>query len=780
MNLTPPTIVTRLGKGSALTWQEGDDNITGLRDYITGLTTVVDPVLNSNGTLKILHTDTGTTANTYQITPENYLAAYADGLIYLVKAASTNQGASTLAVANTSSTFLAAVPIRKHGNTELVAGDILGGDVFLVVYRNGIFEFVSSGTGSTTSTGGTTGTSGTTTDGNSDFVHFTPADVAVPTTVATFSHDLGAVPTQVIAYLVNVIANKGYSPGDIVPIDEFMDASGGNPNFSVVFNEETIDIVAKTATPFVAALDASSAFQAITLVDWKLRVHAYTYTGADRYESEQTTLTGANTELAFTHSLGTGAAPTVQAVLVATVAEPGTDSDVGDNVPLSCFTDVNGNPAFAIRVTSSQILITQKVNQPFLKLPITRNGTTHTSALIDSISTTADLVVGMTVTGIGVQTGTVIATIPGGGVSITVTPNTTASATVALTFGAIVQASWKMQVRAFLNIKPSTAVIPAMGMVIAGPDAAVGYGNKVYLFHNGRFGHKSHVSQWDLLDNSILRKATSLLTPNTSIPWQTNINPALFNYGGTDMILWTSTDGVFSLPAADASLAGAMVITQYGPSVDRRLRKPVWYTEDGSMFPEMYLAASVYQVDGTTGLPLSGFGITGVNLQRYKQTGSSTWVASGLGPLGGTLNNLNLTDSRIIGDSPDPNNTNNEFKNYHSANAALVLFQYNQIKRRIYVITVETGLLYIFNILAYGTNDIASWWEQADATRYPQLAYEKAVSLAGFGTGYGSSNRESYCVEFDLVTGQEQSICFTRIDNVSLLGSVTRVPWRES
>lgn len=63
-----------------------------------------------------------------------------------------------------------------------------------------------------------------------------------------------------------------------------------------------------------------------------------------------------------------------------------------------------------------------------------QNGATHTNTVIDSLTSTSQLVVGMSVSGAGVAAGTTIASITSA-TAITVSVATTASATVPLTFG---------------------------------------------------------------------------------------------------------------------------------------------------------------------------------------------------------------------------------------------------------------------------------------------------------------------------------------------------------
>jgi hypothetical protein len=253
-----------------------------------------------------------------------------------------------------------------------------------------------------------------------------------------------------------------------------------------------------------------------------------------------------------------------------------------------------------------------------------------------------------------------------------------------------------------------------------------------------------------------------------------------FDSDNVDRIVFSCNRGLFTWPLNPSPPPAAL--GKFG-TADFSRYKPIWVDEStytaivpappdtlrSREFPSFYLAGSGSD-SATTGFNTKAIG--GI-LVYYN---GSTWVKASSWPrvgVAGMTPTLNLHTASIV------NGTG--FTNYHSVNAALVLlFQYNSINRRIYVVTNECGYLFVFNLSLFNSNDITAWWNQLDATRYPQLTFEKAIAMAGGGAAwYPSGLRDRINVEYDTSTGDELSVCYTRVNNTSFLGSVTRAPWRE-
>lgn len=150
--LTTPTLVLRATNGSPLTITQGDENWTLIQNFLVALNAQVAGAINDNSTLKMYFDDIGT-PNALQVNPAqyagspaagDYASGYFQGMVYLIKAANTNTGAATLAVASSGSAFLTAVPITIDGTTALIAGAIQAGQIFMVVYDATSSSFIAS------------------------------------------------------------------------------------------------------------------------------------------------------------------------------------------------------------------------------------------------------------------------------------------------------------------------------------------------------------------------------------------------------------------------------------------------------------------------------------------------------------------------------------------------------------------------------------------------------------------------------------------------------------
>lgn len=81
--------------------------------------------------------DTGS-ADAYAIATNPAITAYAEGQVFIFKAANANTGASTLAVSGK-----AATAIKKNHDIALVAGDIEAGQVVVCVYDGSVMQMIS-------------------------------------------------------------------------------------------------------------------------------------------------------------------------------------------------------------------------------------------------------------------------------------------------------------------------------------------------------------------------------------------------------------------------------------------------------------------------------------------------------------------------------------------------------------------------------------------------------------------------------------------------------------
>lgn len=280
-----PTLTQRLVKGSVLTWEELDQNLTVIRDYYNAMANLIATCLNDDGTIKndaVLEpsiksrsvsqralsltalpffADTGST-DAFHITPDPASTAYEHGMVFWVRAARTNTGPCTLKVND-----LEAVPIYKLGNTELEAGDIRAAGVFLVAYFNSVFHLVS-GAGAVTS--GSSGSSGTNFTGLTKYDSGETELIAV-STPTTYTHGLGVIPSWVVIRLVCTNADGAYSAGDRLPLETITDGAG-LPAFIVQIGMLDITL---TRTATAISLHDPAAYE-LTDASWAIRVEAST------------------------------------------------------------------------------------------------------------------------------------------------------------------------------------------------------------------------------------------------------------------------------------------------------------------------------------------------------------------------------------------------------------------------------------------------------------------------------------------------------------------------
>ncbi len=119
------------------------------------------------------------------------------------------------------------------------------------------------------------------------------------------------------------------------------------------------------------------------------------------------------------------------------------------------------------------------------------------------------------------------------------------------------------------------------------------------------------------------------------------------------------------------------------------------------------------------------------------------------------------------------------FTGWNTAGSYIIFFQYNPIKRRLYMLNTSSGILFIFKFDVLFVGSLITWWA-ASVPDASDINFEKAIVLPGTpGSPWANSAAEKFTIEYDLATGEEKSISFNRRGNTSLTGSICRVPWVE-
>jgi hypothetical protein len=326
----------------------------------------------------------------------------------------------------------------------------------------------------------------------------------------------------------------------------------------------------------------------------------------------------------------------------------------------------------------------------------------------------------------------------------------------------ITDASWKLRVTAFRTYNTTGLVSAPVSLQVAHPEGAVGYGVNVFLFHRNRHSDVMHISRWNRNSNMVTRLC-NIDGGNFAM-----VNATVWRYAdGIDRVVWTSLNSADAektriyhkrLDNADDPVQVANLDKPVGGTYNTAYWKPA-YIDTSLANPTMYLVQSASHPDYTIGTTRA------LHARRLA-------FSAGAYSMGTWGDALDLHNTSIV--------DGDKFRNFHASNAAahVLLFQYNPFKRRIYVITTGTGLMHIFNLSLYTSDNLGTWWTSAN--RETKLTYEKAIGLAGgVGTEWSSPAMERYCVEWDMVTGAEQSVVHTRIGNSNYTGTVVRAPWLE-
>ncbi len=238
----------------------------------------------------------GGVVNAYYITPSLAPAAYVSGQVFRFKPTTTNTSPSTLRVGS-----LLPVTIKRISNTDLSAGDLAAGGLYTVVYDGTNFQLqntagssasitsistsqidngavtlskiASAATGSlitfasdqtpTLVTPGIIGQVLTSSGaaGQPRFQAITTASISRGTaasmlpgaqaTIASAAHGLGGVPDLIDVAIINVTAECGFAPGQIVKIDS--DTNSANfVGVTVVKSSTQVQILTGASFPHIA------------------------------------------------------------------------------------------------------------------------------------------------------------------------------------------------------------------------------------------------------------------------------------------------------------------------------------------------------------------------------------------------------------------------------------------------------------------------------------------------------------------------------------------------
>jgi len=157
--------------------------------------------------------------------------------------------------------------------------------------------------------------SGASGSGGATATFTSPQQMIAPNTLVTVAHGLGIVPVLVQCYLVNVLAERGYVPGDIVYVDTAVsEYVAGNNATGITVKATATDLTVIFGVPshFIGLLDStlSGSGNSVTPANWRLVIQAWgpiggAVSGSTSYYTSPLQVITAAGALTLAHSLGT-------------------------------------------------------------------------------------------------------------------------------------------------------------------------------------------------------------------------------------------------------------------------------------------------------------------------------------------------------------------------------------------------------------------------------------------------------------------------------------------
>jgi len=754
-SITLPTFVRRTTVGRALTFAEGDANLDQIRAFCLSILSVIEGSLNPDGTLVSGAVKSGSlSAGAVGLSaidptmPYAFLPIATDvGTLngYAIATAGPTTGANLIA---SGSTYVAPPAGSSGLGTFTLSGLVVNSyysytqgvlpDNDAALQVNSGYSITSSGIFQATQTSVTlTGTASA----------LVTASVATAAAVTAYKNGqiyfvwTGTANTSAATLNVNGLGAVPILQGGL-PIAA--GAVAANSVFCVVYRNGSFLLLAGGTS--------SSGSSGVTNISYNTNTTV-------RFTSGNMPLPGNTIALSVAHGLGQ--IPTaVQAYLIKTASD-GTDAVVaiGDAVGLELFYVSGGNRAFTVAIDTTFVNLVQ-------------NGTPTLIA--------AD-----------------------GSTSLAITP-----------------ANWKLVINATKQTSVSQAIFPALSWASSQPELAVSYGNSLLTLTHGASTGITLGAAINLVNNVVtgLTAASAgnpqygngavftrsngsveaIFTSNAGIyrlpvvapyasivpayatysssgtyslavvsgssyTWTKGANDTSYNIGASDV---TTTPSTFTGPSSlivilkgtpnasiTASVATASSVwqpVQVLTNGSYYAYKPVWITEGSGW--------NAYVVPSNYG---SGVAISSVPMHNISSSSDVTMAS------------LNFTSGSINNIAP--------FNLWYPSGSGsrILLFQYNPLSKRIYIMGTEVSMIHIFQIgSGFSGNDISAWW--ASASPLASLSYIKSIAIPGIGAPLGDWNRFNHTIEVDQTTGLEKSITIVRWgDGNPSDGTITRIPWVE-
>jgi microcystin-dependent protein len=296
---------------------------------------------------------------------------------------------------------------------------------------------------------------------------------------------------------------------------------------------------------------------------------------------------------------------------------------------------------------------------------------------------------------------------------------------------------------------PNIGGAPGKSFWVANPGCVIGDNtrNRIFVYNYERHSGRRMLVKIDM-DSNVVTHQTQWPTDN----W--NFNGRIFR---------KSTDGLLHIMANsdgdiyDYDIDGQVATRLTGSSgAINHLLTPVKISwASGSLRPTIWSLYGGYNAGGNGDVPTF----------RYYKTywNGASWTYSVL-PSALALDIKSVQNNteyrKFLAYSTNPGNSSNT-----------LMWDYNYIKKRYYMIDTSTGYMHIFT---QDTGDIDTNFNTSS------ISYSKtiAVSVPSMDS-WQDADAEKFIVDYDPDTGEERGICHTRRGNNSLLGVAAYIYWPE-
>jgi hypothetical protein len=307
------------------------------------------------------------------------------------------------------------------------------------------------------------------------------------------------------------------------------------------------------------------------------------------------------------------------------------------------------------------------------------------------------------------------------------------------------EASWQMRATAARGVNLPSISFPASTFTVANPMFGISYGNQLYINHFDRFSQRTFLSRCDMSTNQV----TLLHGYNPGVyHGRPSILRLLDGATPRDVLFTADHLGVRRMPLHTDVETVAMSGNFAG-----------WIVAEAAVGSGGYANPDLLTV------------VTGYELHHATTT---QWLATRRTHNGASYTSVNEAAINLLGATTIVNHA--AFLQYHPSSSHILGFMYNPVKRRLYLVTNNSGYLFVFRLT--GATGLFSWWTGAPVMS--ELEFEKPLLLAGAGgDAWGAPESESFSLDYDTVSGNERAIVHNRRGHPNLMGSVVRIPWNE-